>query len=131
MFIICIARLADGLQLVIVTCRLLASKQAEQQNVLTKEARSKQMKLQQQRQQHATKRFQASQDGPGDLRPDGQRYRPQNPHAAVVVIVCILSLKHSAFCSAAHSPTACHAHATHHAHTAYHAHAAQALWSGC
>lgn len=64
--------------------RLLASKQAEQQNVLTKEARSKQMKLQQQRQQHATKRFQASQDGPGDLRPDGQRH--DNDYASIADI---------------------------------------------
>ena len=68
----------------IVACRLLANKQAEQQDVYTKEARSKQVKLQQQRQQHATKRFQASQEGPGDLRPAGQRYRLQTRPAVLV-----------------------------------------------
>lgn len=56
------------------TCRLLASKQAQQQNVVSKEARLRQAQLQQQRQRRVTKHIQASQDGPGDMRPDGPRY---------------------------------------------------------
>ena len=58
-------------------CRLLAGIQAKQDMALSKDARSKQVKLQQQRQKHGSKRFQANQDGPGDLRPDGQRYELQ------------------------------------------------------
>lgn len=55
--------------------------QAEQDKTLTRDARSKQIRLQQQRQQYANKRCQqANQDGPGDLRPDGQRYATQALH---------------------------------------------------
>ena len=55
----------------LVRCRLLAVKQTEQQRVLQQQAHSNHVHLQ--RQQHASQKHQADQDGPGDLRPDGQR----------------------------------------------------------
>lgn len=58
------------------TCRLLALMETEQNTAVSKDARNKQIRLQQQRQQqqqHGSRRFQANQDGPGDLRPAGQR----------------------------------------------------------
>lgn len=59
---------------VIFWCRLLASKQAEQQRVLRKETHGLQQHVHQQRQQrNGPGRLQADQDGPGDTRPDGPR----------------------------------------------------------
>lgn len=55
-------------------CRLLASKQAEQQRVLRKETHGLQQHVHQQRQQRSGPgRLQADQDGPGDTRPHGPR----------------------------------------------------------
>jgi len=55
-------------------CRLLASKQAEQQRVLRKETHGLQQHVHQQQQQRSGPgRLQADQDGPGDTRPHGPR----------------------------------------------------------
>ena len=55
-------------------CRLLASKQTDQQKVLRKETHGLQQHVHQQRQQRSGPgRLQADQDGPGDTRPHGPR----------------------------------------------------------